>query len=152
MAHKSSLPPPVIFERCVFVYCQCHWCEVLDQQLLYSLHNPPFPSTSQPHNLPSSAYTPKKAFQLQVFWNRPPQQKHPISIIPESHSQSFYYPYSCHPYPSSPFHPKMCYIEAFYYIHCGHLDAPFWACIDLDYGHLRPRSVLHSYHRLSRLL
>jgi hypothetical protein len=42
----------------------------------------------------------------------------------------------------------MCYIEASYYIHCTHLNVHFWTCSDLEHGHLRPKSVMHSYHRL----
>jgi len=44
----------------------------------------------------------------------------------------------------------MCYIEASYYIHCTHLNVHFWTCSDLEHGHLRPKSVMHSYHRLCR--
>jgi hypothetical protein len=42
----------------------------------------------------------------------------------------------------------MCYIEASCYIHCMHLNIHFWTCTDVDHGHLRPKSVMHSYHRL----
>jgi hypothetical protein len=42
----------------------------------------------------------------------------------------------------------MCYVEASYYIHCTHLNVHFWTCTDLEHGHLRPKSVLHTYHRL----
>ena len=42
----------------------------------------------------------------------------------------------------------MCYVEASYYIHCAHLNVHFWTCDDLEHGHLRPKSVMHSFHRL----
>jgi hypothetical protein len=42
----------------------------------------------------------------------------------------------------------MCYIEASYYIHCTYLNVQFWTCDDLNHGHLRPNSGMHSYRRL----
>jgi len=46
----------------------------------------------------------------------------------------------------------MCYIEASSYIHCTHLNVHFWTSSDLEHGHLRPKSVMHSYHRLPGVL